>query len=224
MREFPGAGLSGRAFVDPLARGVEVRRARLPLLPARRRPRDRRAADRRGDAGLGRWLLHGVADETIEDVAGAGPSRGLRRRRARKRRAVMAVWPTESSRSNTFNSSMVEAVQELKGSAGTGKRTGSAATIRCLIKRSTKSPRHRERRDFRRTDHPPAAQPAGLRRPDVDPGERFYRMLSRGATCRRRGDAIAWSPAIHLGLFVHRVEGIEPGLYVLARDPASWRS
>ena len=50
----PAAGLSGRALVDPLARGVEVRRARLPLLPARRGPRDRRAADRRRGAGLER--------------------------------------------------------------------------------------------------------------------------------------------------------------------------
>ena len=32
-------------------------------------------------------------------------------------------------------------------------------------------------------------------------------------------DAIPWEPAIHLGLFVHRVEGIEPGLYAMARDP-----
>jgi hypothetical protein len=33
-------------------------------------------------------------------------------------------------------------------------------------------------------------------------------------------DAVPWGPAIHLGLFVHRVDGIEPGLYALARDPA----
>jgi hypothetical protein len=33
-------------------------------------------------------------------------------------------------------------------------------------------------------------------------------------------DAIPWAPAIHLCLFVHRVEGLEPGLYALARDPA----
>jgi hypothetical protein len=33
-------------------------------------------------------------------------------------------------------------------------------------------------------------------------------------------DAIPWAPAIHFGLFVHRVEGIDPGLYALARDPA----
>jgi len=32
-------------------------------------------------------------------------------------------------------------------------------------------------------------------------------------------DAIPWDPAIHFGLFVHRVDGIEPGLYAMARDP-----
>jgi len=57
--------------------------------------------------------------------------------------------------------------------------------------------------------------------------ERFYRMLGRvmprvELDVARRPmpwDAIPWEPAIHFGLFVHRVEGIEPGLYALARDP-----
>lgn len=31
-------------------------------------------------------------------------------------------------------------------------------------------------------------------------------------------DVLPWKPAIHLLLFVHRVEGLTPGLYVLARD------
>ena len=59
------------------------------------------------------------------------------------------------------------------------------------------------------------------------PAERFYRMLARvmpraELPVARRPmpwDAIPWDPAIHLGLFVHRVEGIEPGLYAMARDP-----
>ena len=32
-------------------------------------------------------------------------------------------------------------------------------------------------------------------------------------------DAIPWRPRIHLGLFVHLVDGLRPGLYALARDP-----
>ena len=50
------------------------------------------------------------------------------------------------------------------------------------------------------------------------PAERFYRMLTRVMPVP--WDAIPWKPAIHFGLFVHRVEGIDPGLYALARDPA----
>jgi hypothetical protein len=59
------------------------------------------------------------------------------------------------------------------------------------------------------------------------PAHRFYRMLERVVprveldVARRPvpWDAISWDPAIHLGLFVHRVEGIAPGLYAMARDP-----
>jgi hypothetical protein len=33
-------------------------------------------------------------------------------------------------------------------------------------------------------------------------------------------DTLAWDPTVHLGLFVRRVDGISPGLYlVLVRDP-----
>jgi len=56
----------------------------------------------------------------------------------------------------------------------------------------------------------------------------FYRMLARvmPATDRSQSDrpmpwdALPWDPAIHLLLFVHRVEGLTPGVYVLVRDPA----
>ena len=56
---------------------------------------------------------------------------------------------------------------------------------------------------------------------------RLYRMLDRlmprvELTASRRPmpwDTLAWDPTIHLGLFVHRVDGLEPGLYLLARDP-----
>ncbi len=32
------------------------------------------------------------------------------------------------------------------------------------------------------------------------------------------GDVLPWEPAIHLLLFLHRVDGLTPGLYVLVRD------
>ena len=53
--------------------------------------------------------------------------------------------------------------------------------------------------------------------------EAFFRMLARLIPTRERRsmpwDAIPWRPRIHLGLFVHRVEGVPRGLYALARDP-----
>ena len=55
------------------------------------------------------------------------------------------------------------------------------------------------------------------------PAETFFRMLARLVPTRDRRsmpwDAIPWKPRIHLGLFVHRVRGLPPGLYALARDP-----
>jgi hypothetical protein len=55
----------------------------------------------------------------------------------------------------------------------------------------------------------------------------FYRMLSRVVPRADRPqsdrpmpwDALPWEPAIHLLMFVHRVEGLTPGVYVLVRDP-----
>jgi hypothetical protein len=57
--------------------------------------------------------------------------------------------------------------------------------------------------------------------------DQFYRMLARlmpdaeMPACRRPmpWDVIPWDPTVHLGLFVHRVDGLEPGLYLLVRDP-----
>jgi len=53
--------------------------------------------------------------------------------------------------------------------------------------------------------------------------EAFFRMLARLVPTRDGRsvpwDAIPWRPRIHLGLFVHRVEGVPRGLYALARDP-----
>jgi SagB-type dehydrogenase family enzyme len=53
--------------------------------------------------------------------------------------------------------------------------------------------------------------------------EAFFRMLGRLVPTRDGRsvpwDAVAWRPRITLGLFVHRVEGLAPGLYVMPRDP-----
>lgn len=50
--------------------------------------------------------------------------------------------------------------------------------------------------------------------------DRFYQMLLR--VMPQDGvspfDALYWQPRIHLGLFVHRVDGLTPGLYALVRN------
>jgi len=55
------------------------------------------------------------------------------------------------------------------------------------------------------------------------PAASFFRMLARLVPTRDGRsipwDALPWRPRIHLGLFVHRVNDLLPGLYMLARDP-----
>ena len=55
----------------------------------------------------------------------------------------------------------------------------------------------------------------------------FFAMLARVVPrvdrdlCKRTmpWDVLPWEPAIHLALFVHRVDGLASGLYMLVRDP-----
>ncbi len=51
----------------------------------------------------------------------------------------------------------------------------------------------------------------------------FFRMLARLIPApdgrSMPWDAVHWRPRVHLGLFVHRVDGLPPGLYTLLRDP-----
>jgi SagB-type dehydrogenase family enzyme len=46
----------------------------------------------------------------------------------------------------------------------------------------------------------------------------FYRVLA--STLRGPSRVLPWAPRVHLALFVHRVLGLDPGLYFLVRDPA----
>ena len=46
-------------------------------------------------------------------------------------------------------------------------------------------------------------------------------MLHRVRPSAPPWDAVDWPPAVHLVLFVHRVDGLVPGVYVLLRDPAA---
>jgi hypothetical protein len=48
----------------------------------------------------------------------------------------------------------------------------------------------------------------------------FMAMLARLRPVGSPWDALVWTPHVHLALFVHRVEGLTPGIYALLRDPA----
>jgi len=50
---------------------------------------------------------------------------------------------------------------------------------------------------------------------------RFVAMLRRATPGTPPWDTIDWSPQVHLALFVHRVDGLLPGLYAWLRDPAA---
>ena len=49
--------------------------------------------------------------------------------------------------------------------------------------------------------------------------EAFFRLLQRLAPRAVPFTTLPWAPAVSLLLFVHRVDGVEPGLYMLVRDP-----
>ncbi len=59
------------------------------------------------------------------------------------------------------------------------------------------------------------------------PVDRFYTMLLRTLPHNHMPvserpmpwDALPWNPTVHLALFVHRVDGLEPGMYWLNRNP-----
>ena len=50
--------------------------------------------------------------------------------------------------------------------------------------------------------------------------ETFYQFMitSNPDTCPPAFQTISWAPQIHLGLFVHRIDGLPPGLYFLVRN------
>ena len=59
------------------------------------------------------------------------------------------------------------------------------------------------------------------------PRAAFVSMLARTRPAAPPWDAIDWPPHVHLLLFVHRVEGLTPGVYAYLRDPSvlnEWRA
>ena len=61
-----------------------------------------------------------------------------------------------------------------------------------------------------------AFHPAGRLAADA-----FFGMMRRVVPGGPPWDVIHWPPCVHLALFVHRVDGVTPGVYMLVREPGA---
>ena len=204
-------------------------------------------------------LLHGLADETIEDLLGLNRAEDFAGAEHEHPVAALAVWPTDvaaddQARTHNGNPPRLdsalahqltrecwhgvanrlsrdepvrwEAIDEV--AAATRKPVGEAQGFDTLAMPEV------ERNGLASEDGPLAGQIILQRRSLLAcdgrtsiAAKRFYRILARVMPCAELPasqrpmpwDTIAWDPTIHLGLFVHRVDDIVPGLYLLVRNP-----
>ena len=205
-------------------------------------------------------VLHGLADENIEDLLGLNRIKDFAGAEREQPELVMLVWPTDSA--GPWRAGLQRAlplvldprwVGELakQGWCGTANRLSHDDPVawsvidevalasrkpigeRCGLHRFAAPAPAPQTAAF--ADGPLAGQIIRQRRSLLAcdgrtsiTAERFYGMLARAmpgvelATNRRTmpWDAIPWKPRIHLALFVHRVDGLDSGLYMLVRDPA----
>jgi SagB-type dehydrogenase family enzyme len=209
--------------------------------------------------GWSATLLHGLADQTIDDVLGLNRPEDFVDAEREHPAAVLAVWPTNPIDDGQAGTPRIVArhldpalAHQLTGERwqGTANRLSrdepvswaaidevAAATRKPATE--AQEPGELEAAVVAHSEQTSADEPTAgriiLQRRSLQAcdgrtsiaAERFYRMLARLmprvdlSTSQRPipWDMIAWDPTIHLGLFVHRVNGLEPGLYVLARDP-----
>ena len=214
--------------------------------------------------GWSAMLLHGLADETIEDLLGLNRAEDFVGAEREHPVAVLAVWPTDvagggqarthhgepprldsvlahpltrecwhgaANRLSRDDPVRWEVIDEV--AAATRKPAGEAQGFGTLATPEV------ERNGLANDDGPLAGQIILQRRSLQACDGRtsitvasFYRMLARLMPCVELPvsqrpmpwDAVAWEPTIHLGLFVHRVDDIVPGLYLLVRDPTKMGS
>ena len=214
--------------------------------------------------GWSAMLLHGLADETIEDLLGLDRDEDFVGAEREHPVAVLAVWPTDvtgggqarthhgepprldsvlarqltracwhgaANRLSRDDPVRWEVIDEV--AAATRKPAGEAQGFETLAAPEV------ERSGLANDDGPLAGQIILQRRSLQACDGRtsitvasFYRMLARLMPCVELPvsqrpmpwDAVAWEPTIHLGLFVHRVDDVVPGLYLLVRDPTKMGS
>lgn len=205
-------------------------------------------------------VLHGLADDTLEDLLGLNRADDFVGAEREQPEAALLVWPSDSAEPVPagvqralplgLDAELVREVarQRWRGTANRLSRDdpivwvaidevalATRLSIRdpvCLDVFDPPTPTHggaavegepiagriiRQRRSLQACDG----------RTSIT-ADRFYGMLARvmpraELPANRRPtpwDTMAWEPRIHLALFIHRVDGLDPGLYVLARDAA----
>ena len=220
---------AGRADVHSLARGVEIRRAGVPLLPARPRSRDSGRVGRRRAHRVARRPAAGVV--TPRDRGGdrhrsrGGFHRG-RTRRARlhhgdSRRGVgrlppahretarrrHPMWPVVGPRESAERAPH-RVVLHRRGRTG-HRRSGAVECAYSLCGRSRSTyPAH-----IVRSMRVRYCCSVGARSPSTaarrSTARHFVDMLSRvlpGA--RTPWNSVWWTPRVHLAIFVHRVDAV----------------
>jgi SagB-type dehydrogenase family enzyme len=200
--------------------------------------------------GWSATLLQGLADTTIEDLLGLNRAADFSDAEREHPTAVLVVWPTDSAQRVLPLQLDPALVRQLACASwhGAAIRLSRDEAVRWevidAVAIATRKPASEAAFDV--SEAPPADSSASKGGPVAGqiilqrrsllacdgrtsiPAERFYRMLARvmpraELPFSRRPipwDTLPWEPTIHLGLFVHRVDGIEPGLYLLARDPS----
>jgi SagB-type dehydrogenase family enzyme len=188
--------------------------------------------------GWSALVLDGVADATLDALLGLDRAADFDGAERESAELVMALWPRDGAKGALPLYLERDAVQEIARQRWYGRANRLSLedpvpwTVIDEAAAASRKPEDERRmlEIFTGTsgpgsdDGPSAGQIIHQRRSllacdgrTAIPAERFYRMLAR--VMPRPWDAIPWAPAIHFGLFVHRVEGLDPGLYWLARDP-----
>ena len=191
--------------------------------------------------GWSALLLDGTADETIDTLLGLDRSADFEGAEREYAELAMALWPNDGADKSVPLYLEPAVVAELAGQRWYGKANrlsaqapvpweaiGEVAAASRKLESEERTISFPASKSSDQVDAGASARQIIRQRRSLlacdgetsIPAERFYRMLERVMPGGMPWDAIAWQPAIHLALFVHRVEGIDSGLYALARDAA----